>query len=60
MAKFITKKIRGYLGNGIFHDTREDINRIAEYCNFLTDNINLLVAELNELKQEVKRYKENG
>ena len=60
MAEFITKKIRGSLNNGLFHDTRGDINKLAEYCNFLTDNINLLVAELNEVKAEVRRCKDNA
>lgn len=59
MAKKITKKIKTALNNGIFHDTRADVDVLAEYCNMLTDKINQLIDEVNEVRAEVERYKKN-
>lgn len=60
MAKQITKKLRASGNGGIFHNSREDVRMLAEYCNLLTDTINQLIYELNEVRAEVERYKKNG
>lgn len=61
MANKIRIKFSTELNNGIFHDTRSDINTLANYCNMLSDKINELIVEIEELKIEVKKDgEENG
>lgn len=38
----------------IFHNTKEDVRIIADYCNMLADKINELNAEVQELKSQLK------
>ena len=52
MIKKLKQKLKTYLGNGIFHDTRADVNALAEYCEVLTRKINELVDVVNELQSE--------
>lgn len=47
MIKKITKKIKESKDNGIFHDSRRDINTLAEYCNMLAEKINELIDAIN-------------
>ena len=41
--KKIKERIKTGLGNGIFHDSRSDVNALAAYCNMLTDKINEII-----------------
>lgn len=34
----------------LFHDTKEDCKRLANYCNMLADKINELNLEVQELR----------
>ena len=38
----------------LFHDTKEDCKRLANYCNMLADKINELNLEVQELKKKLK------
>ena len=53
MIKKINKKFRTKLNNGIFHDTRSDVNVLAEYCNMLS-------SKINEIIDEIERNDENA
>lgn len=44
----------------IFHNTKEDMRIIADYCNMLADKINELNAEVQELKSQLKESEQNG
>lgn len=50
------RKIKTYVkfseGGGLFHNSRQDVNKLAKVCNELTDKVNELVQEVNELKKE--------
>lgn len=37
----------------IFHDTRQDVQRLADYCNMLADKINELNLEVQELRKRM-------
>lgn len=56
MVDKLKHKIKTKLGNGIFHDTRADVNTIAEYCNVLTNKINELVDVVNELQSKQSKF----
>ena len=49
-------KIKTYVkfseGGGLFHDSREDVNKLSKVCNELINKVNELVQEVNELKKE--------
>jgi len=47
-------KLRPSGGSGIFHDSREDVRRIAKVVNLLIDKMNELIEENNELKKAKK------
>lgn len=47
-------KIRTGLNNGLFHDTRADVDTLAKALNKCIDKINELVEENNKLKKEIK------
>lgn len=49
-------KIKTGLNNGLFHDTRNDINSLTKALNKCIDKINELIEENNKLK----RNKNNG
>ena len=44
----------------IFHNTKEDVRIIADYCNMLADKINELNAEVQELKSQLNDSEQNG
>ena len=56
MIKKLKQKLKTYLGNGIFRDTRADVNALAEYCEVLTRKINELVDVVNELQSERSKF----
>lgn len=58
MVKKLKSKIKINLGNGIFHDSRADVNALAEYCEVLTKKINELIDVVNELRSN--RSDKNG
>ena len=58
MIEKIKLKLNTNLGNGIFHDSRADVNALAEYCEVLTKKINELVDAVNEL--QLSRSDNNG
>ncbi|MGN0599301.1 MAG: hypothetical protein ACI4JK_05340 [Oscillospiraceae bacterium] len=58
MINKLKSKIKTKLGNGIFHDSRADVNALAEYCEVLTRKINELVDAVNELQSS--RSDNNG
>ncbi|MGN0598666.1 MAG: hypothetical protein ACI4JK_02125 [Oscillospiraceae bacterium] len=58
MIEKLKHKIKINLGNGIFHDSRADVNALAEYCEALTKKINELVDAVNEL--QANRSDDNG
>lgn len=60
MIAKIRTRIKTGRNNGIFHNSREDVNALAEYCNMLTDKINLIIEELNEIKKEIERCEKSG
>jgi hypothetical protein len=45
-------KIRQAQDTGIFHNSREDVRRLAKVVNVCIDKINELVCEVERLKQE--------
>lgn len=38
----------------VFHNTREDMRTVANYCNMLADKINELNKEVRELREQLK------
>ena len=58
MIDKIKLKLNTHLGNGIFHDSRADVNVLAEYCNMLAKKIDELVDVVNEL--QLSRSDDNG
>ena len=56
MIEKLKQKLKTHLGNGISHDSRADVNAIAEYCNVLTKKINELVDAVNELQSEQSKF----
>lgn len=60
MVEKIKKKVKTNLNNGMFHDSRGDINTLAEYCNMLTNKINSLIDELVEMRKEMREYMEKS
>lgn len=59
MAEKITKKIKTARNNGVFHDTRGDVDKLAEYCNMLTDKINQLIDEVEGIREKTRRAEES-
>lgn len=55
MIEKLKFKIKPKLGNGIFHDSRADVNALTEYCEVLTRKINELVDAVNELQSKQER-----
>jgi hypothetical protein len=58
------QKINSYLrlgcGEGLFHDSRRDINTLGKLINECVDKINELITEVEVLKAEnIKLKKEN-
>lgn len=51
----IDKKLRTGRNNGIFHDTRSDVNLLADYCNMISDKINELIDEMEKMKIEKEK-----
>ena len=51
MLTKITTKIKN-VGNGLFHDSRQDVATLAKQINLLTDKVNELVDEINKLKND--------
>ena len=49
-------KIKTKLGSGVFHDSRADVNALAEYCEVLTKKINELVDVVNELQSKQSKF----
>lgn len=39
----------------LFHDTKEDCKRLANYCNMLADKVNELNLEVQELRQKLEK-----
>lgn len=39
----------------LFHDTKEDCKRLANYCNMLADKVNELNLEVRELRQKLEK-----
>ena len=58
--KPIKEKMRQTGTEYIFHNTREDVRTLAKYCNMLTDKINELNAEVQELKKQLKEGAKHG
>ena len=56
MIEKLKQKLKTHLGNGIFHDSRADVNAIAEYCNVLTKKINELVDAVNALQSKQSKF----
>ena len=52
--KPIKLKLRKTGENYIFHNTREEARRFADYCNMLADKINELNLEVQELRKKVQ------
>ena len=50
MIEKLKSKIKTKLDNGIIHDSRADVNALAEHCEVLTRKINELVDAVNELQ----------
>ena len=48
MIEKLKSKIKTKIGNGIFHDSRADVNALAEYCEVLQRKINELVDAVND------------
>ena len=55
MKKFY-KRLRHNGETNLLH-TREDIKQIVDYCNFLADQINELIAENDRLKREIENVR---
>ena len=56
MIEKLKFKIKTTLGNGIFHDTRADVNALAEYCEVLTKKINEHVDAVNALQSKQSKF----
>lgn len=52
--KKIKERIKTGLGNGIFHDSRSDVNALASYCNMITDKINEIIDFVERMKTDIK------
>ena len=55
--KSITQKIRKTNNCNLFHDTKEDVATLMQYCNMLADKINELNEELQETKEELEKVR---
>jgi hypothetical protein len=42
-------RIKHSLGNGMFHDSREDINSLAKAINHIVEKQNEIIVAVNEL-----------
>lgn len=42
----------------LFHNSKEDIRTLAQYCNMLADKINELIDEVQELRDKVGEQNE--
>lgn len=54
MIKKFMKRIRPSNDVGFFHNSREDVRALSEYCNELADKVDELVDEVNKLKAQDK------
>jgi len=52
MINRIKTKIKLNCNNGIFHDSREDVNRLGNVLVECIEKINELTDEINKLKEE--------
>lgn len=50
----ITERLRRTNGASVFHDSRQDVRTLIEYCNMLADKINELNDEVQELREKMK------
>ena len=55
--KPITQKMRKTNNCNLFHDTKEDVATLMQYCNMLADKVNELNEELQETKEELKNVR---
>lgn len=52
MIKLLNTKIRKSKQQGIFHDSRKDIDSLAKICNELINKVNELTEEVNKLSNK--------
>lgn len=52
--KPIVKKLRKSNGSSIFHNSREDVIKLAQMVNICVDKINELVSEVEQLKEQIE------
>lgn len=46
------------VGEGVFHNSREDCRTLAKACNILLEKVDDLVDEVNRLDKIVQEYEE--
>lgn len=59
MIKKLNIRLRRSCSRGIFHDSREDCERLARTCNILIDKVNELTNEVNKLNKVINNEKLN-
>ena len=57
MIEKISAKIKTNANNGIFHDSRRDVNALAQYCNMLADKFNQLLDKCNRIESDLEKLK---